>query len=218
MDYDAFFVTAMKRLRSEQRYRVFPDLERIAGRFPRATWRAPGGRRELVVWCSNDYLRMGQHPKVIEAMVGTLASSQLAIGKNDLHPTTWTGMNSQLETVQLHDRGYKTEAKAHARRVSDLVRPVEAPQHGIPLLLADSATGIDNAHDGIIIVAYELDVDPTAFRRKLNGVVDQIGNRLKQKIPVSADAKAVLQIEPQVDILVLSDRLVHIAYFAQNFV
>src|SRR6266404_2444591 len=70
MDYERFFNERLDVLRAEGRYRVFADLERRCGRFPRAFDHRIGA--EVTVWCSNDYLGMGQHPAVLAAMEETL--------------------------------------------------------------------------------------------------------------------------------------------------
>ena len=71
-DYGDAFEAALNALRNERRYRVFADLERVAGRFPKAVFRdSADNEREIAIWCSNDYLGMGQHPKVIAAMQET---------------------------------------------------------------------------------------------------------------------------------------------------
>jgi 5-aminolevulinate synthase len=73
MTYDRFFAEALSRLHEEGRYRVFAELERIAGRYPFAIWQSPQGPRDVVIWCSNDYLGMSQHPKVVDAMIEAAA-------------------------------------------------------------------------------------------------------------------------------------------------
>jgi 5-aminolevulinate synthase len=68
VDYEQVFEQAIERLRQEGRYRVFADLERHMGDFPRAARHVGGGAEDVTVWCSNDYLGMGQHETVIAAM------------------------------------------------------------------------------------------------------------------------------------------------------
>ncbi|MEI2384263.1 5-aminolevulinate synthase [Breoghania sp. JC706] len=106
MDYQAIFETAVDALRDEKRYRVFADLERIAGKFPHAIWRAENGlEREITVWCSNDYLGMGQHPDVIEALKTTTDRMGAgAGGTRNISGNTHPLVQLEKELAELHGK------------------------------------------------------------------------------------------------------------------
>ena len=105
MHYHDQFKNRLNRLKSENLYRSFVELERHVGRHPFATWNSPYGPQDVVIWCSNDYLGMGQHPAVIDAMQSAIVhTGSGAGGTRNISGTSTAIVKLETALAELHDK------------------------------------------------------------------------------------------------------------------
>jgi len=106
VNYDAALDGALNRLHEEGRYRTFIDIERRRGQFPHAVWKKPdGSEQDITVWCGNDYLGMGQHPVVLEAMHQAIeATGAGSGGTRNISGTTVYHKRLEAELSDLHQK------------------------------------------------------------------------------------------------------------------
>ncbi len=105
MDFDALFNAQLNQLKEDGNYRYFAELERQCGKFPRAANHAEEGVRDVTVWCSNDYLGMGQHPKVIDAMCEAVKRTGTgAGGTRNISGTNHDHLLLEAELADLHGK------------------------------------------------------------------------------------------------------------------
>lgn len=105
MKFQTFFDDAITQLKAENRYRVFADLERRVGDFPKAVYRDGGVAKDVIVWCSNDYLGMGQHPDVLDALCKTAKDNGSgAGGTRNISGTSHPLVELENELADLHQK------------------------------------------------------------------------------------------------------------------
>src|SRR6185503_18691300 len=125
--YDSILEQAIGRLKAEGRYREFADICRVRGRFPRALYRRDGAEREVTVWCSNDYLGMGQHPVVLAAMHDAIDEVGAGSGgTRNISGTTHYHVELEQELADLHSKDaallFNSGYMANEATLSSLVR------------------------------------------------------------------------------------------------